>query len=266
MTRWLVNTLPTWALGLLIVGGFVALGTAAHRIASKRFPQIHDESNFLLARPVFTPVMGLFGVLLAFTIFGLSNDRREVQRNVEHEAAELAEIYQDSRLFPEHVRLKIDAAIIEYVAIVARDEWPAMAEGDAHPEAFERVESLYAAFQGHTPKPGPESVFYDEAVGDLDEWLEARRIRIDDAEHGLPAQHLLLLVGGALLLTLFLVMASSTDSWVQTIQIGIVVTLVGFNLLLVLLLNHPFSGDLAVGPEPFREGVLGELLSGAAPN
>ncbi len=266
MTRWLVNTFPAWALAVLVIGGYVALGVLFHRLTVRRFPSIHERGNVTMARSLITPISGLFGVLLAFTVFGLNNDLKAAQQNVDREAAELAEIYRDSRLFPEHARIRIDAAIIEYVAIVARLEWPAMEEGESHPEAEERVTTLYEAVQSFEPDPGTQSVYYSEVVGELDTWLQARRIRISDAQQGLPGPHLLLLVAGGLVLTVFLVVFASEAPWIQTAQTSLVVALIGFNILVLLLLNHPFSGDFAVTPEPFRQGVLGELLTGAAPS
>jgi hypothetical protein len=40
---------------------------------------------------------------------------------------------------------------------------------------------------------------------------------------------------------------------------GGVALLLGFAVLLSMLLQHPFSGDISVKSTPFREGTLAEL-------
>jgi hypothetical protein len=47
---------------------------------------------------------------------------------------------------------------------------------------------------------------------------------------------------------------------VQMAMILSLALLIGFNLLLVILLDHPFSGDVGVSDHPFREGELERVL------
>ncbi|GAA5024056.1 hypothetical protein GCM10025734_82030 [Kitasatospora paranensis] len=44
--------------------------------------------------------------------------------------------------------------------------------------------------------------------------------------------------------------------------VGSVAGLVGFSLLLVFVLDRPFSGDLSVSPAPYREGALAQYWTG----
>jgi len=39
-------------------------------------------------------------------------------------------------------------------------------------------------------------------------------------------------------------------------------TLLGLNILIAVLLDHPFAGDVKISHEPFQSGALAELLRG----
>ena len=79
-----------------------------------------------------------------------------------------------------------------------------MKKGEESPAAWREIDELYRLFQSYSPKSDPAVVFYGEAVGKLNELVGARRDRLNASQDELPAEFLILIVGGALMLIFFL--------------------------------------------------------------
>ena len=45
----------------------------------------------------------------------------------------------------------------------------------------------------------------------------------------------------------------------QLLFVGAVAALIGFSLLLVVVLDRPFAGELSVSPAPYKEGALAQF-------
>lgn len=264
MTRWLLNTFPTWALGIIVVGAFSALGAVSHRLVQRRFSHVMSEANNELAGRLIGVLIGMYGIMLAFVIVSLYQEMNATEANVRAEATELAQLYRDSDAFPADVSADIHAAIGAYVHTVVEEEWTLMEDGVFSEDAWVEIDDLYAIYQSYQPNDGTATAFYDESVGKLNELVGARRERLEHAEHSLPTPLLILLLGGALLVVLFVSVAGTGNSWAQTVMIAAVAGLVGFNVLLVISLDHPFSGDVSVSNHTFQEGELQELFEEAS--
>lgn len=46
---------------------------------------------------------------------------------------------------------------------------------------------------------------------------------------------------------------------VHTVMVASYAALLGFSMLLVVVLDHPYSGDVRVSSAPFFDGALGDL-------
>lgn len=83
--------------------------------------------------------------------------------------------------------------------------------------------------------------------------------RLHFAEDSLPGAFQVLILGGAVVLIGFMYFIGIASSRVQmTMTLGIA-ALIAFNLLLIVLLDHPFSGDIGVSDKPFHQGALVQL-------
>jgi low temperature requirement protein LtrA len=89
----------------------------------------------------------------------------------------------------------------------------------------------------------------------------ARRERLNDNEESLPLTFEILLVGGAVLLLLFTFFFSVRDARVHAAMVMAVAALLGFNLMLALVLDFPFSGQVVVSNHPFTQGGLAPFAS-----
>ncbi len=96
----------------------------------------------------------------------------------------------------------------------------------------------------------------DAAIGDINVLTAARRERLFDAQQELPTTLEILLHGGAILLVAFKWLFGMRQFRAQLLMVMGVAVLVGSGLLVTLVIDHPFSGDVAVSSSPFQLGVL----------
>jgi Protein of unknown function (DUF4239) len=256
MTRWLLNTFPGWALAVIVVGGLVAFAVVGQYLTRRRWPRTAEGEHNDAAGVVLGLVGVVYGIVLAFVIVALYEDHQDAKSVVQREASEIEQLRRGSAVFPDDVGQEIRRELDDYVRGVITTEWERMEEGGFSRDAWRRVDALYATYQGYNPQTRNESAFYGEAVAKLDDLVAARRERLHLAEETLPGAFQALIFGGALLLVGLLWFIGTRSLRVEVTMVVGLAALVGVNLLLVMLLDHPFSGDVGVESHPFVERAL----------
>jgi hypothetical protein len=237
VSRWLLNTLPTWELAVLIVGGLVALALSGLLLIRRSLPHLsRGESNDVAGIAVGL-LAAVYGIVLAFVIVAMYDDFKEAEATVGKEATDVTQLYTD----------------VAYVTTVRGAEWNAMRSGREAPRAEADLRRIGHLLQGFDPKTPSHSAFYAEAIAKLNDIIGDRADRLHAARESLPGTFQVLVVGGALLLIGSLYFVGVPSARGQTLLVGGVAGLIGLNLLLALLLDLPFSGQLNVSSSPFDE-------------
>jgi hypothetical protein len=260
VTRWLLNTLPTWGLLLLVPGVLIALAAGGQLVVRRRWPHVAGGEHNDVAGVMLGVLGGVYGIVLAFVIVALYEDFQAAKETVHEEATHLAQLQRNSGAFPPAVQVRIAAEIGGYAEAVVGEEWRLMEDGRESARAWARVDELYKVLQGYEPRTESESAFYGEAVAKLDEVVGSRRARLAHAQESLPGTFQIMIVGGALLLLGFLYFFGMQSTRAQLVMVVGVAGLIGFNLVLAVVLDHPFSGDMTVSHAPFREGALARFF------
>ena len=256
MIRWLLNTFPTWAIGVVVAGGFTVVAVLGQRIVHQRFPSLRDGEHNETAGVVLQVLLVMFGLVLAFTIVSLYEDMKAADTTAQEEGTLIALLYRDSRGFDPAVVSELDETLNAYVHEVVDVEWELMSRGESSARGWDLIGDIYSVLQSYEPETVAQQTFYSEAVGKLNDIAAARRLRIVESQAELPGAFMLLIVLGAVGLLLCMWMFGSPYPKAQLWITGGMAFLTGLNLLLVVLLDYPFAGDLAVSPQPYKEGAL----------
>jgi Protein of unknown function (DUF4239) len=256
MNRHLLNTFSTWELGLIIVGGFVLLGLAGLAVVRRLLPGLRETGENDVAGVILGVLAAIYGIVLAFVIVTLFEDFNKAGSDVRTEATALSKVYRDSRAFAPPAAQRVRVAVGDYIYVVQHDEWPAMAHGRESDAAWSALASIYAALRTYEPVTESQKVFYTETVARVNDVTGARRERLNDNEESLPLTFEILLVGGAVLLLGFTFFFGMRSARMHAGMVMAVAVLLGFNLLLALVLDFPFSGKVVVSNQAFTEGGL----------
>ena len=120
--------------------------------------------------------------------------------------------------------------------------------------------ALYRALQSVRPTTPAAVAFYDDAVRQLNDALAARRSRVSDVSGGLSSLIAALLALGSFVILGYAVFVGSRSAGFHAIGAASIAAVLGFSLVVLIVYNFPYSGDLAVDPGPFREGVLSQYF------
>ncbi|MFJ9250487.1 DUF4239 domain-containing protein [Streptomyces sp. NPDC101776] len=261
MEVWLLNNLNTFVLALLFVGGAVLLGVAGTLVMRRRFPRLvlKGEHNDMIG-VVLGMYAAIYGIILAFVVVTEWTCLDVATANVASEATQTAEVLRDADAFPADQQKRVADALGAYVRAVVDKQWPLMREGTPDPNLTNpEVSALYKVFQDYEPKTPAQTTYYSQAVSTLSQVASARRTRLSDSQQALPPLLSVLVYGGALVMLPLTFLYGIRDVRAQLMFVMSVATLIGVSVLLCLTLDRPFSGELAVSPAPFREGVLAQF-------
>ncbi|WP_282697155.1 DUF4239 domain-containing protein [Streptomyces sp. CC208A] len=257
MALWLLNHFSTFTLTLVVVGGTVVLAVAGSLFARRRFPSLADGEHNDMVGVTLGMFGAIYGIILAFVIVTLWTQLESTQTVVAAEATDLALVARDSAAFPPSVRAEVDTALRGYLHAVVEGQWPLMREGKpSHGATAGSLQAVFDVLQRYEPGTVREEVFYAEAADKLNDVAAQRRARLTAATQQLPPLLQILAFGGALVLIPLTFLYGMRKVRIQLLFVASVAGLIGFSLLLVLVLDRPFAGELSVSPAPYMEGTL----------
>jgi hypothetical protein len=262
--RTIVDTVPTALLVLLVVGGVVGI-VLLSVLAVRRFvPATREGFDAEVSSQVLGVVASLFGLLLAFVVVIEFQAFSAAGDNVQTEADGLAAIARDSSSFDGQGGEEVRAAIGVYLRAVVNEEFELMREGKESPAAWDALDGLFTSMQAATPTGAAEESFYDDSVRRLNVVLDARRDRLEaSSDSDLPFVIAALILVGSIVILGYVTLVGSRSTAFHLIGAGSIAVVIGFSLVVLVLLQFPFSGGLAVEPSPFGEGTLAPLLEGS---
>jgi hypothetical protein len=259
MSRWLLNTFPTWGLVLLIVGGFVVIGVGGFLLMRRLVPSLETHADNRSLSSAFGMSSGLFSFVLAFTIGQLYTNFTRANADAKQEATVLAQVLRTSDGLP-GVGVRIRRESLDYAREVRQREWAFMEHGKASVRAWQKIDKMYATLDAARPTSGTNP-FFAQTLTRLNDLVVARRTRLDDSNLSLPVIFQVMLLFGALLAISTTFYFKPFGERLQVVMIGAASALVGTAMLVALMLDYPYSGSIAVPSAPFNVATL-VLLSG----
>jgi fatty acid desaturase len=144
----------------------------------------------------------------------------------------------------------------EYQQAVIDYEWRMMARGQMSPKVEKLMNQIWTLYTTYQPKNPTEQSFFDESIRKLNSFRELRRQRIMDAKSGLqPLLWFVLIVGGLCTISFtFLFGTENTKAHIiMAVLLSVIISLLLFT---IMEMDYPFTGNIAVSPEPFRMIIL----------
>jgi Protein of unknown function (DUF4239) len=229
---------------LLAVGG---LALVQHMVPWQLRQQHNDVAGFIYA------VLGVvYAVLLGFTTIVVWEDFDLARSTTDSEANELAELFWLAREFPEPQGEQIEELTHSYAEVVIEEEWPLLAQGQASRRAWALTEEMRLSIQSFEPDTAAEQVLYDQGLGRIRDLVDQRRLRLLEAEQGMP--HVLwgVLVVGGIIVVGFTYLFGLENTRSHTLMIAALAAIIALALFTIYALDHPFGGITRIEPQPFE--------------
>jgi Protein of unknown function (DUF4239) len=249
MISWL-ESLPTVDAGVVVVGGYVVLalviGYLVSRFTSNELRTAHnDRAGFILA------VIGvIYAVLLAFVAIGVWQRFQEAQSRSYDEAGALATVYRDADSFPRAAPLR--SVLRAYVISVIAVEWPRMERGERSALFNALLDSADRQVRDLPVTSLRLANIHAQMLAAMDTALLDREERLTIYSGGINRIMWVVLIVGAVVTVAFTYLFGFNQPLMQQLMIGALSFLIGLVLFLVVALDYPFRGSIAVSPDAFR--------------
>jgi hypothetical protein len=143
---------------------------------------------------------------------------------------------------------------VAYINSVVNDEWPALADGVGSPKTSKAIDQLFNVYGPMAPDTR-WSDQYSSSVEDLGDVVKLRNQRIDFAKDSLPPIYWFLLFAGGFVTLLYLALAYVEKKAMHALAVGLMAVMLGLVIFLLLEVNHPFRGEIAVSKDNFQNAL-----------
>jgi hypothetical protein len=242
-------------LPLLIVVGAAFVGMGSIMIKHRLFPPGPDaEPKDGVGEYVAMMVGVLYALVLGLVLVSVWETRDEAQSSVQTEAAGLNQIALLAHDVPAPDGPRIEHDVQAYADIVVRVEWPEMAGHQALSEqGWASLSSLTGAIEAYQPATSVQQNISAEMLSQLSAVYDARHGRQQESGDGLsPILWVGLILGGALTVVFVFCFGVRRSGEHVTMVMGLT-GLVGFLVVMVFELNHPFSGSMGIAADVFSQ-------------
>jgi hypothetical protein len=164
-------------------------------------------------------------------------------------------MYRSAQAFPQPQRDQAQQAVVAYIESVIADEWPALGDRMDSPKTSKALDHLFNVY-GPMEPDGRWSDQYSKSIDHLDTVGKLRFERIDQSRTAsLPTIYWFLLFAGGFITILYLSLAKVENKPMHALAVGLAATMIGLVIFLLIEMNHPFQGDVALSPENFRDAL-----------
>jgi len=208
----------------------------------------NDVAGFTIA------IVGvIYAVLLAFIAVSAWESHGKADEVVRIEANAVGNLYVDSTGLPPEVRFLIWHYLREYTKTVIEVEWPSQHRGELNLAGWEPLIGLNLTLASFKPSDGSVIALKSELIRIANDLFQSRRNRLQAASAGIPAVMWAITLSGGALTVIFSFFFGMPDFRIHLAFSGILAISLALVIVLILALDRPFRGDLAISTEGFEE-------------
>lgn len=244
-------------MGLLVVGGTVAFAmgalTLARPFVRSRAGAFHNETVIAL----YAGASVMYAVLLGFMVVVVWQAYDTAHRNVGDEAANLVALYRLTYGLEAKEGAQMRGLVRGYTNNVIVDEWPTFGKSAAGSnktrKALGDIDRLFATMDANVKTA--DAQVDAEILRTASTIVSERNIRLIQASDSTPWVIWLGAFGGAaiiIVMSCFIDMERIMPHYLMT---GMMSSLIGLLLFIVVVLSQPFTGSLPISAKHFQQAL-----------
>ncbi|RUO99152.1 DUF4239 domain-containing protein [Hyphomicrobium sp.] len=246
-----LSTLPLWLSALILVVIPTAVAMSGPVIIRRRISLERLTTNNEIAGFKFATVGVIYAVLIAFAVIVVWERFSDGESAVLQEAGAAATFYRLTAA-PAPDVASTREALSNYLKLAIERDWPQMAEERESSDVTRALNDLYAATVRLADKGVLAPAVLNEMFRQLDTITQARRTRLHLASGIVPDILWIVLFVGAFLTIGFTFFFATENLSAQILMTGVLSVLVLMGLLVIVSIDHPFSGPVHIESEPLE--------------
>ena len=255
ISLWVAGPVIIGALCLFAVGGLLLV----RRRLLPRLRVASGDSEFTGA--MLQSVMVFYGLavaLIAVTVFQTYSETTSV---VTGEATALNALYRDVTSYPDPIRADLQRSLREYTDQVIHQAWPLQQQGKIPSGGIEQMTRFQVMLTKLEPTTEGQKLLHGETLRAYNNLIQARRLRLDAVDTGLPSVMWAVILIGAFISLSASFFFKVEDVRLHLIEVLLLAMFIGLVIFMILSLDRPFRGDLGIGAEPYQL-VYDQLMKG----
>ncbi len=216
-------------------------------------PHLHiqeNDSHFI--GTMMHSVMIFYGLAAALMSVNVTETYSDITKIVEGEATAIAVLYRDVRAYPEPVRNDLQKVLRDYTKYVIQEAWPMQSKGQLVFGGVQLMNDFQNILFVFEPLTDGQKLLHGQTINAYNQLIQARRLRLDSVNTGLPAVMWAVLVLGAFIALTTSFFFKVEDVRLLGIHVVLLAAFIGVIIFVVLALDRPFRGDLGLSPEPYQ--------------
>jgi hypothetical protein len=251
---WVTNLpLPAVGAGMVLLG--VAIAVIGLLSARRLLPLETLASHHDITGAWFQVVGTLYAVLLAFIVITVWRRYDSLTSTVELEAANVLELFRDTREYPPELHDALAGALHAYVAAVVGDEWDAMSRGGESATAQTAFERLWGIYRKLPVRDERELAAQIETMRRMNDLSADRHLRLLRSRSKIPPVLWLGLLGGALLTMAISYFFGARSATLQIFLTAGFAGTISLFIFVIVILDTPFAGAHPISREPFLRAL-----------
>jgi hypothetical protein len=228
----------TW-LGIIFVKPFLRL-------------LVGGEANVNEQIGLTTGVFSLFyGLLLSLLTVAAYQNAERIQAHAYDEAAGLGRLYGIMNSYHEPWRSEVQGLLRDYALFTIHKDWPAHRQGQALAGGEHRLDTMRQIMARFEPATKGQEIVHTQLVEVFSEFVTARQSRLTGVLTRIP-DVLWYAVGVGAVVNILLIVMLKIRPLPHLVLSGIVSFFLGVMLFVVIALDDPFRGAIAVQPTAFE--------------
>jgi hypothetical protein len=245
--------LPLWVAAILLVILPTIAAMCGPVLLRRRIGLERLTTNNEIAGFKFATVGVIYAVLLAFAVIVVWERFSDAETTVIQEAGASATLYRlAAGPQPEAAATRTALGNCNYLRLAIDRDWPLMATEKGSSEVTQALDALYAAALRLTENGSKQTAVLMEMFKQLDAITQARRTRLHLATGIVPGVLWPVLFCGAVLTVGFTFFFGTENLAAQVMMTGILSVIVFMGLLVIVSIDHPFTGPVHIGSEPLQ--------------
>jgi ABC-type multidrug transport system fused ATPase/permease subunit len=250
-------SLPTYLMCLITIVISVGLSVGVliirrRRIHWESFKDNHEVGGFL-----FNALGLIYAVLVAFVVYATWSDYEASGSVCDREADIIQNLYLDCAGLPPESQAEIKKDILEYLEMIVKDDWPLLAQGKGNPVSREKLIEIWKNFNNINDLGNEkQKIYFGEALNKLNDITELRRLRILSAQSHIPVIIWTVILIGALTSVGFSLFFGTRSFIIQAAMTSLFAMTNAIVILMIIALDHPFTGDIKISSEAYEQVLL----------
>lgn len=192
-----------------------------------------------------------FGILLGLVAVSVYNDYTDTHSAALEETSRLSALYRSASGLPQPLGDELQQDLRSYVRTVIDEDWPQQERSELPVSSTPAVDRLERTIASLNPSDGREQAQLTQLLATFDEFVEARRARVDATTLQLPPLFWLVIWVGAVINALLIGCIDVKNVRLHLLMAGLLALFIGLVMFVTADMDHPYAGTISVDSGDF---------------